>query len=425
MRIKNNRSLLTAGALSTSLALLVGCGGSIGDQSNGAGTEGFDYGASQEDVDEVLADLEPVTLDYQAYASSPNADSAAEARAMKDAIEERSGGKITINIHWGESIVSYTEVDSALTDGRLDLAYNIAIYSPAEYPILDNYSKLSHYAEAGPLTGELVTQATMTEAAWNDPEFIEEFTSKGQVPLNLLGSSGNYTLACNSPRSSAEDWAGTQIRIGGSAQVPISESIGASPVSLESGEVFEGLQRGTVDCAWTNLLVAGETGLLEAAPHVTTLDQARTTSVVNIAHVAGSSFEQLPLPYQQIIFDVAGVDWLHGQIEGVMRTSTQAVQDVQDAGGDFTEPDPQIEEQIFEAQEQIVEEMIEDDLVDENLPAQLRENSEKWAEVVEELGYTDDGELSNLDEWYDPESVDFRPLFERVYEEAALNHRPS
>jgi hypothetical protein len=50
--------------------------------------------------------------------------------------------------------------------------------------------------------------------------------------------------------------------------------------------------------------------------------------------------------------------------------------------------------------------------------------ADKWTGIVDELGYTDDGELAELDQWYEPGSVDFRPLTERLFTDAAASHRP-
>lgn len=417
--------IVRAGALPIALALLAGCGGSVGTGGGSGFAEGFDFGASQEEVDSAIADLDPVTLTIQPYAASPEAAAAIAERSFMEAVEERSGGKITFDVAWGQSIAGYPEVDDALADGRLDIAYSVPVYFPAEYPVLDAYNKLSHYASAAPLTGEAAIQAQMSEAAWNNPAALAEYTDKGLVPLNPFVTSGNYWAACNSEGTSADDWKGRQIRIGGSAQTPISEGIGASPVSMEYGEAFEALQRGTVDCSFIQGMVAGSTGLLEAAPHVSTFGEERMTGAVTAGHVAGASFEQLPLPYQQIIFDAAGVDWFHGQIAAIVSSSADAVADVREAGGSFSEMDQDVEENILATQEEIVDGLIEDGVIEESNREELKESAKTWADAVEELGYTDGGELAELDQWYDVEGTDFRPLGEQVFEKGALEHRPS
>lgn len=68
--------------------------------------------------------------------------------------------------------------------------------------------------------------------------------------------------------------------------------------------------------------------------------------------------------------------------------------------------------------------MIEDGLLPEDIRDQLETSAEKWTGIVDELGYGDGGDLADLDEWYEPGSVDFRPLAECLFEEAAAAHRP-
>lgn len=424
MTVQKIRPFLTGSAVFAGLTLLAGCGGAVGSGGASGTADGFTYGAAQEEVSAAVAELDPVTLKIQPYAASPDAEAAVAEQSFMDAVEKRSDGKITFDVAWGQSIAGYPEVDDALADGRLDISYSVPIYFPGEYPLVDAYNKLSHYTTAGPLTGEAITQAQMSEAGWNHPEVLAEYTDKGLTPLNPLVTSGNYWAACNAEGTSPEDWQGRQIRIGGSAQTPISEAIGASPVSMEYGETYEALQRSTVDCTFIQGMVAGSTGLLEVAPHVSTFGEERMTGAVTAGHVAGSRFDELPLPYQQIIFDTANIDWFHGQIAAMVGSSGAAVSDVKEAGGTFTEIDQEVEDSILATQEELVDGLIAEGVVDEGLRSGLQDGADKWTGIVDEMGYTDDGDLSELDEWYDADSTDFRPLGERVFEEGALAHRP-
>ncbi|GAA4478194.1 hypothetical protein GCM10023190_19190 [Enteractinococcus fodinae] len=413
----------SVGAALSSLMLLTACAGAVGDTNASAQGEGFEYGASQEEVDAVIEDLEPVTLVYQPSASSPNKPSAVTGMSFKEAVEERSGGKITLDMVWGQAIAGYPEIDDALADGRIDISYHVPIYDPAAYPTIDAYNKLTQYSSADPLTGEAISQAMMSELAWNNDQLMQEYEEKGLTPLSPLLSSGDYWMACNSPGVAMEDWNGRQLRIGGTAQTTITESIGASPVSMEYGETFEALQRGTVDCTFVQAQVAGSTGILEVAPHVSLFSEGRMTGGATAAHVAGASFKELPLAYQQIIFD-AEVDLFHGQLANTLDSGVASVIDAREAGGGFTAIDPEVEARMSEVQEELVDDLIADGVLDEDVRDELQASAEKWTEIVEELGYTDGGELSELDEWYEPGEVDFRPLGERVFEEAALQHRP-
>ncbi|WP_349826818.1 C4-dicarboxylate ABC transporter substrate-binding protein [Brevibacterium litoralis] len=423
MRSSVKYRLTGASAAVGALLLTAGCGGGVGGDGGADAGTGFAYGADQAEVDAALADLDPVTLTIQPYAASPDAAAAVAEQSFMDAVEERSGGKISFEIAWGQSIAPYAEVDDALVDGRLDVAYSVPIYFQQEYPRLDAYNKLSQYAPATPLTGEAALQAQMSVAGWNDEAQLAEYTDKGLMPLNPLVSSGNYWTACGESGTAMGDWSGRQIRIGGSVQTPISESLGASPVSMEYGEAFEALQRGTVDCIFVQGMVAGSTGLLEAAPQVSTMGEDRFTGAVTAGHVAGSGVQNLPLAYQQIIFDAAGVDWMHGQVAAIIGSSADAVTDVRDAGGAFTEMDSEAAQAILDTQAEIAEQVVADGVIEEEVRAALESDVDRWMDDVADLGLTDDGDLAELDEWYDPET-DFRPLMALAFQEGALAHRP-
>ena len=169
---KLKRLKATSGAVAA-LFLITACGGAGEANESSAGGEGYEFGAPQEEVDAIIADLDPVTLTFQPYSASPEAVGAAGDLAFIEAVEERSGGKIELEVAWGQAIASHTEVDDALVDGRLDIAVQIPVYSPTEYPLVDAYNKLSHYTNPAPLTGEAATHAQMSEAGWqNDPVLL-------------------------------------------------------------------------------------------------------------------------------------------------------------------------------------------------------------------------------------------------------------
>jgi hypothetical protein len=100
------------------------------------------------------------------------------------------------------------------------------------------------------------------------------------------------------------------------------------------------------------------------------------------------------------------------------------VADVREAGGEFTDMSSEASDTVLETQEELVDGLIEDGVIDEDVRTGLQDRAEHWADVVDELGYTDGGDLADLDEWYDQDATDFRPLAEQVYQEGALAHRP-
>ncbi|MGO1926195.1 MAG: C4-dicarboxylate ABC transporter substrate-binding protein, partial [Brachybacterium tyrofermentans] len=109
---KHRLSAAVAVAATTSL-LISGCAGGAGSADEGGSGEGYEFGAPQEEVDAAIADLDPVEITYQAGAQSPNSVSAMNGNQFKEYVEERSGGKVTVDVVWGQAIAGYAEIVDA------------------------------------------------------------------------------------------------------------------------------------------------------------------------------------------------------------------------------------------------------------------------------------------------------------------------
>lgn len=422
----NSRSLKTLGAVAAALLLFSGCAGGVGNAGSTSGSStGFAYGASQEEVDAAVDELDPVTLVFQPATASPEAPGSDDALNFIEAVEERSGGKISLQTAWGQSIAPAEEVTDALTDGRIDIAFVPAIYFPKEFPVLDSYSKITQYSPASPLVGEAINAAMMHEWGWNSEELHAEYESKGLHPLQIVRPNGDYYTACTEPGTSVEDWDGRVMRIGGQAHSEVATAMGATPVSLAYTELFEALERGTADCTFTSASQSATTGITGSAPYLSHFSKGRMTGAVTAAHLFGSTWDTLPLAYQQIIFD-ATRDEAEGLLSAVVNTGVQTVADTKEAGGEVSAMDPEAEETMSDAQDEIVQQLIDEGRLPSDVEEQMRSLSEKWERIiVDELGYSDGGTLEDFDEWYSPGDVDFAPFADRLFEEVFLPHRPN
>ncbi|WP_029088148.1 C4-dicarboxylate ABC transporter substrate-binding protein [Brevibacterium album] len=418
-------SALTAGGAALALALTA-CAGSAGTEGGGGGegsAEGFEYGAPQEDVDALLADLDPVTIKFQPSAASPDSVMAPAGTVFKEIVEERSGGKIEVELIWGQAIAGYGEVHDALSDGRLDLAYTLPVYLPAEFPAVNDLGTALAGMPASPFVGELVTNAVGNELGWENESVLEAYEERNLTPLTPLAASGGYYTVCNREVDSADDFAGLQVRIASASQSAQVQHLGGSPVSMEYAETFEALQRGTVDCTLGQLVPSAESGIFEVAPHLgytTTASFSRSPG----AYLAGSRFQDLPLAYQQIIFDSNALASSGGML-AVIGGNAAAVGQAKDAGGTVTAFDDQLQEEISTYSAELTEEAIGNGLVSETLTEDVQDKRAEWEERFAELGYEDQGTVEDLDEWFDPET-DFLPYAQASYENGrAMEHRPS
>lgn len=412
-------------ALAASLGLVLsGCAGA-GAEEQSDGEQGFEFGAPQEEVNELIADLEPVTLTYQPSAGSPNSVLAQSTHAFVEAVEERSNGQITLDIAYGQAIAGYGEVIDALNDGRIDIATHLPVYEPSDFPTYDALATSMSGLPISPVVGEAVHAAMAAELGEKSEGLRAEFEAQGVTPIAPLMSAGGYYGLCNSEDTSAADWAGNQTRVASTAHHAVVENIGATPVSLEWVETFEALQRGTVDCSMAQLHSSSEGGVPEVAPYIIySSDENSMSSRTVAAELAGPSFNELPLAYQQIIYDARWVEGnanaLNSSIDGIQ----QAVIQAKGAGGAVVPFDEEVDEAIGEANEELLASVREKGLVSDELLDSIPELGEKWENRVQELGYQDEGDFEELDEWWEPGEVDFTELTEAIYTEVGMENRP-
>lgn len=423
-KLTNRRRFRAISVAAVAALVLAACGDSSDNSQEDPEVLGFEYGAAQDEVNEIIADLEPVELTYQASAASPSSVMAGAAESYRDYIEERSNGQITLDIIWGQAIADYPEVYDALADGRLDLAFALPIYSPSDFPSFDAVSTAMSGLPNSPLMGEAVYTAVSTDIGWQLDSLLEEYEAQGVVPLTPIVSSGGYYSVCNDDGVTADDWNGRQIRVASTSHHGVAGSLNASPVSMEYVEVFEALQRGTVDCSFAQLIPSAEVGLFEVAPHIGySSDEYSMSSRAPGAELAGSSFNDLPLAYQQIIFDASMARFESG-VPLIANGNAEAVSQAKAAGGTIEQFDDETEQVVGETNQQQREAIAEGGAVGDDIVERIQESSEKWTAVAEEEGIVDLGDFEDLDEWWDADEYDFSGIAQQVYEESALPFRP-
>jgi TRAP-type C4-dicarboxylate transport system substrate-binding protein len=429
MRLRNQPTGIrrSAGAAGlTALALLAaGCAGSAGSATaSGGGTDaGYEFGASDEEIKAAFADVDPITLTFQPAAQSPNEVSSQRELTFVETVEELSGGKITFDVVWGQAVAPFEELPDALVDGRVDVANLPIVYYPNEFPKYNAMVTTTTQLGGTPLVGELAATAAMSELWWNSPEVLEELEEHSVHPILPIEPTGQQAAVCKSELTETSDWDGALVRGSSASQMAQIEGMGASPTTMTISEVFEALQRNTIECSLFPYLGISLTGIAETAPHInypTEVSIARGPSTIAI----GSVYDSLPLAAKQLLFDTAGRQYQDSRYADFQSLADSASQ-VRDAGGGFHEMSAEVQTDLSEASTALIQKQVEDGLVPEDAPGALNDSYEKWFAVAEELGYTDDGGMGDFDKWFDADSVDLAPFSERVYEELFLPHRPA
>lgn len=417
-RSRSNWAIISA-ALAALALTLTACSG---ETTSGDGTDeeqGYEYDAPQEDIDAAVEELEPVTITYQIPATSQQSPQANLGTHYKEAVEERSNGKITVELAWNQSIASYEDLHNALADGRVDMAFTLPSYEPAEFPAFTALNDLLGGDPEPPLTGELVTNLAAAEISWQSPEILEEYEQIGVTPFVPVMASASYYSICSDEATELEDWDGLQVRVGSPAALDLVSHLGGSPVSIAGVEAYEALQRGTIDCTLGVLSDAAQGGFFEVAPH---LGYPTTTSFPRVAGaiLTGSGVDELPVAYQQILFDS-----FDAYFDGSMKANgkDEAIAQVNELGGSVVEVSTELQEEIQRFTELQREEVVESGILGEDIVDRLQASREKWTDRVAELGYEDGGTLADFDDWHDPDA-DYRPLAQELFQEVMLEHRP-
>nr|WP_272902428.1 C4-dicarboxylate ABC transporter substrate-binding protein [Brevibacterium daeguense] len=399
-----------------------GCAGGVTAQGGGEESgSGFSFGAAQEEVDAAVADLEPVTITYQPTTSGPNSTSAHVDTSFADEIEERSNGKITVEIAWAQAIAGYDDIDDALADGRLDIGRTIPSYHPQQYPAFSAIDTMLANLESSPHVSEVAANAVGLELGWGSEKLMAEYEDKQLTPIiPVFAQAGNY-MACSQPGTSAEDFEGRQIRVASAAISDQVTAMGATPVSMDYPEIYEGLQRGTIDCTVGKLASLAETGVLEVAPHLSypsTVSYAKAPSAI----VFGRNVSQLPLAYQQIIFDAQIAFFAASMQESV--GNAIGIRSALEHDGEVQQFSEEVDTKIAGANKDLVAEIESSGVLGDDPLTTLTDAESKWTAAAKESGIADDGEFANLPEWYDS-SINYRPFAEKVYQDLAEPHRPS
>ncbi|MEV0982935.1 hypothetical protein AB0I45_01055 [Brevibacterium sp. NPDC049920] len=426
--IKRHRALPAVGA-ALGLALVAsGCAGSAGQASGGHQGESFAHGASLEETQAAFADVEPITLAFQTGASAPDGPLGQTYQNFADQVNEWSDGKVTIELNWAGSIAALTEVDDALADGRLDLGQLSFTYQPQEFPITNNMNDASVAGAVTPLSGEIAQTLGMLQATVNTPAVYEEYAEKGVTPLLPIAHFGTTGMACSEPVSSVDDLEGLQILPNSTVQSRQVEALGGVVVSVEYTELYEAFQRGIVDCALAVPPVYQGMGLTEVAPYFyypeDTNFQSGPTSIL-----AGSSWESLPLPARQLVYDKI-YEWLKDSNHAAFRYLSLSAQESTESGGEIGVFDKSVSEALAAANEEILAEQSATDLYDAaDFADRYTTAVQQWQQEALATGFTDDGSFSNLGDWYQGDltsaSADYlADFYAGAFEQAAGSKRP-
>ncbi len=190
------------------------------------------------------AEIDEMTLQYGSIFPSGVYLSELD-RFFTEEVTKRSGGKIKFDVHWSSALGGPNEILPLVSSGAVGMAAIVTGYYFGEFPF-------AGLTNAVPATFESETVLDITADLFDSNETIQaEFDRLNLQPI-FLRHLPQYTLICSTPVRTLGDMKGLKVRTYGAYIPKMFEAVGAIPVSLAVTEMYEALQRGTVDCAyWT------------------------------------------------------------------------------------------------------------------------------------------------------------------------------
>ncbi|MEU3270867.1 C4-dicarboxylate TRAP transporter substrate-binding protein [Saccharomonospora sp. NPDC006951] len=252
-----------------------------------------------------LAELRPVTLRVANFTAA-SADGPFNAFAAE--VERRTGGKITFESYWGGSLLTSEEMAQGVRGGIADIGMFGPEKYPSEYPMSNWLTHLNSLVEPRDPLGLMQGFAAITEFVLTDEPLTEYFRERDLKILFTYTPITNYHLACKTPVRTLEEARGKRVRSGGTFTDGDIEAMGMVPVNLPTGDIYESLQRGVIDCtvAMPKFMVAY--GIAEVAKHYT---EVPITGYSQYQVMNLGVWESLPPDAQRAITDSLGTWYEH------------------------------------------------------------------------------------------------------------------
>lgn len=316
--------LMIGGVLVTALAL-TGCAADTAPEAEGT-PEPTAEGPS-------LEDMEPIVLTY----SDSNVDTAAHVQAMQGFMEqvtEATDGKITFETYYAAALHPVTESLSAIQTGLTDITFVSPSNVPDLLPVALWETTVAQSAIDPEFPMSLIQGTPVQSAAYAEGPLADELATYDAATLVTWGTAPNSAI-CKPEVTTADQAEGKTIRTPGPPFIYEVEELGMTSVTLPVTDVFEGLQRGVIDCFMNVISPFITLGVWDEAKYFVPAHFA--ASYGSQLLIKKSLLESLPLEAQQIIFD-ARVDLLTSILEATLARNVQWADEAPAKGVNFADP---------------------------------------------------------------------------------------
>jgi len=330
-------------------------------------------------------------LVYSAFMPATHPDVAKVVGGFAAELAEHSGGAQTLSITAGGALASAASTLDAIVKGSIDAGAIVYNYSPALAPAVTLVGDM-------PGTIQQVSAAAATETLLLDcAECREEMKRVGfQVVMNH--STESFSLICHGREvARLDDFRGLKVRATG-ALARLVQSLGGTPVNITFAEVYEGLQRGQIDCTVSGVASLRGMQFWDVADTITTGLPLGTVHGYGLLTVNGDVWADLSAEDKRLWLDLAA-EYLARGARQTLSDSHEALRiALSDKGMKEVAANPALRAALdaaFKAQVQAAMASAAERGVED--PQAIADawfaNVEKWSAIYEEIG--GDGEWTD------------------------------
>jgi len=293
-----SKAISRAISLLAILALVVtACGDDGGsDQTTTTEEASVTTGADSATTTEAEPAGDPVRLVYASFADAESPYSEAFA-FIADEMNARTSGRVTIEQFHDGSLCAFADIFDCIKDGRADFGLFLPVQQPSFFPFSSVGSVLfvSNDTKAH--------SDAFNEMAASNGQFSAEWSAQEMQPL-WFASIGPAVLGANEPVENIEWLENKSIRATGYFTQAL-DAVGANPVALSNAEVYEAIQRGTIDAFYASTLdgAALDNSHFEVTSHWQ--DPGAGEYITIVTATSQQALDKLTAEEQEMLFELA------------------------------------------------------------------------------------------------------------------------
>jgi len=161
---------------------------------------------------------------------------------VAEELAKRTNGAVKVKLFHGGVLGGHKEVLDLIGEGAVDMGNFVAAYNFSRIPMEAFFSMPCVYPD-------VQTLVELNRKGWEFSKKMQaDHVENNVYPFNFRGL-GIMRLVSKKPIRTMADLKGLKVRSFGAIYPKVLSKLGAVPVNMQYHEVYEGLQRGTVDAA--------------------------------------------------------------------------------------------------------------------------------------------------------------------------------